>query len=709
MIIDDIGEILAGKKNEPDISHYMEMLGLFGISTITNNIRMTVTVPTDNSKVSANMYGFGVAGSGIGKSRSFGYQEELLLKKADNYIKEESEKRLELVDPFDLENISKLTSEGVTIAPIFKSATDAGIGALRSIMDVIGLYGVNIAVDEIGSTILKEYDMLSDTLLNAFDKGTVKPNLRRTTGVKAVKNNIPHSTMLFGSPSLLFEGTEAVEKALMSLLEAGWNRRTLYAVVESKTNHYVLNNDGRTKTLIESVSNRLLEVAKKYMEQSICFSDEAAEVYKAYEIQCRMESESFGHYESLKTVYTQNKHWLSLKVSAILAASELSPQIELVHFKRAVEIVDTSFEHMVKVTSRPQKYELLVDYLLEQDTDESEYTLTQKLPFYKDVKNKKQFIELMKGYAFDSNITLMIQDKHNVTFYSAKGREKTDLTKPLSFSYSLDITKDYFTNDDIVWNDFHKIVCSDKRVCYSAHSFTDGYRNRDNGIEGFTLVMLDFDEGVTLDTAKLIFEDYTYLIATTKSHQKDKKGKVEDRFRVILPMKDKLELSAEEYSRFYRALLDDLPIQADKATSDISRFFYSASGQHWYNEGELFDATKYIPNTQEADTYQKEGVKLAKKNINGIGQYILRNESSGRNHQLIKYSLLLMDKGYTHTECKQEVLRLNKQFGSPLAESEIKRTIFKSIERKEEIVVDDYEDDYESEEDDSAFTTVDKD
>ena len=118
MIIDDITEVLAGKDNEPDITHYMNMLGLFGISTITNNIRMTVTVPTDNSKVSANMYGFGVAGSGIGKSRSFGYQEDLLLKKADNYIKEESEKRLELIDPFDLENISKLNDLGISIKTI---------------------------------------------------------------------------------------------------------------------------------------------------------------------------------------------------------------------------------------------------------------------------------------------------------------------------------------------------------------------------------------------------------------------------------------------------------------------------------------------------------------------------------------------------------------------------------------------------------------
>ena len=71
----------------------------------------------------------------------------------------------------------------------------------------------------------------------------------------------------------------------------------------------------------------------------------------------------------------------------------------------------------------------------------------------------------------------------------------------------------------------------------------------------------------------------------------------------------------------------------------------------------------------------------------------------------MKYSLLLMDKGYSREECKQQVIRLNKQFQKPLSEYEIESTIFKTIDRREEnVVVEDYEDDYEED----VFAKIDK-
>ncbi len=239
-------------------------------------------------------------------------------------------------------------------------------------------------------------------------------------------------------------------------------------------------------------------------------------------------------------------------------------------------------------------------------------------------------------------------------------------------------------------------------MCYSAHCFKDGYRKKDNTLVGFDLIILDVDSGTPLEIAKMILEDYTYLISTTKSHQKDKNGEIEDRYRIILPMKNRLELDPEQYSKFMKALMDDIPIETDNACSDSSRFYYSAECEHWYNEGELFDGDKYIPNTQEEEEYKKKGSQLAKKNVNGISQYIIRNEHGGRNNSLTKLALLLMDSGYTHEECKAEVLRVNKQFQSPLAESEIQRTIFKTVMRKEEIEVEE-----ENYEEDDEFSRVD--
>lgn len=702
-------EVLGGKDCPDDLRHYLTCVSLFGVATVCSSVRATVIVPTDNKKVPANVYVTAIAGSGLSKSRSLGYVETLFLEDAFAKLKEKATMRMEIMEPFALEEIDKLTKEGVKLSPIFKSATDSAVGAVRAIMDKFGLYSVNIALDELGSVLLKEYDLLSDTLLNAYDHGKLKPNLRRTTGVSVTENSIPHNLLMFGSPSLIFESKAETEKAFFDLLGAGMTRRNLFSNVETKTNHYTLKMDSETSSKISDISGRLLAIVDKYEGIAIPFTDEAAKIYEQYEIDCKVKSEEFGKFDVFEQVYTQNKHWLSLKVSGLLAMLDLSNEVKTKHFQEAMYIVDDSFDNMKKVTKREEKYEIVVDWLLDNGTEENEYTLTQKLPFYKDVKNKRQFLELMKGYAFQKNITLMIQDKQNITFYSAKGRKKVNLEEPLLFSYSQDMAKDYYANDEITWKDFYKVITSDKGICYSAHAFKDGHRIKDKVIEGFELAILDIDDGCTLDMAKLLFKEYTYLIATTRSHQVEKNGTKCDRFRIILPMKDRLELDSNQYSKFYKSMIEDLPIEVDEKVSDASRMFFSASGEYFYNDGDMFDATKYIPNTQECEIYEKEGAKLAKKNINGIGQYILRNQSQGRNNSLIQYGLLLMDKGYTHDECKDEILRLNKQFHNPLAESEITRTVFKTIERKEEkVVVDDYEHDDDEPFEEDEFSHIDK-
>ena len=75
---------------------------------------------------------------------------------------------------------------------------------------------------------------------------------------------------------------------------------------------------------------------------------------------------------------------------------------------------------------------------------------------------------------------------------------------------------------------------------------------------------------------------------------------------------------------------------------------------------------------KKEDLYKKEGVKLSKKNINGISQWCIRNQSGGRNNTLIKLAFLLVDKGFTHEEAKEEIKRVNQQFDSPLSQSGVR-------------------------------------
>ena len=45
-----------------------------------------------------------------------------------------------------------------------------------------------------------------------------------------------------------------------------------------------------------------------------------------------------------------------------------------------------------------------------------------------------------------------------------------------------------------------------------------GYRDEAHCLPGINLVVIDVDEGIDLDTAKLLLQDYKYLMHTTKRH-----------------------------------------------------------------------------------------------------------------------------------------------------------------------------------------------
>lgn len=107
---------------------------------------------------------------------------------------------------------------------------------------------------------------------------------------------------------------------------------------------------------------------------------------------------------------------------------------------------------------------------------------------------------------------------------------------------------------------------------YSASTFRDCYRNASNAEQGQTIFVLDIDNGMTLDEAKKKFGAYKAIIATTRSHQRDKHGIVCDRFRVILQCATPIMLDEDEYGN----MMDEAIAYfgADEKCRDISRMYY---------------------------------------------------------------------------------------------------------------------------------------
>lgn len=109
------------------------------------------------------------------------------------------------------------------------------------------------------------------------------------------------------------------------------------------------------------------------------------------------------------------------------------------------------------------------------------------------------------------------------------------------------------------------------RFIWSPIKWRDGIRKESHFL-GSLVCALDFDSpNTSLEWARETFKEYDVIIGTTKSHQKEKKGIVCERFRVVLWFTEPItDLALYKHNMV-------LLIQkygADKACNDGARFFF---------------------------------------------------------------------------------------------------------------------------------------
>lgn len=152
-----------------------------------------------------------------------------------------------------------------------------------------------------------------------------------------------------------------------------------------------------------------------------------------------------------------------------------------------------------------------------------------------------------------------------------------------------------FKLQDITDEFWIKIIEITKNYSYSAIEFLNGVRKSENFMRG-NIVVLDIDDGITIEEAIIKFDAFYGVIATTKSHRKSEKdGKPiesRDRFRVILFLKEPI-IEKEVFKRVMTNLITE--IGADQACKDLGRFYFPNPEQkvYWLKGGEYFDIEPY--------------------------------------------------------------------------------------------------------------------
>jgi replicative DNA helicase len=141
-----------------------------------------------------------------------------------------------------------------------------------------------------------------------------------------------------------------------------------------------------------------------------------------------------------------------------------------------------------------------------------------------------------------------------------------------------------FNKQEIKWDDLLDVVTMGK--AYAPAGFIDGHRKNENYLGDTNVVFLDIDDGMTFIEAQTVFKDLQCFIFTTRSHQKDKKGKICDRFRVAIKLDKPINLPVIDYKIAMQSIFDFFG-NVDRATKDPARFYFSSPSDCdvWYSQG----------------------------------------------------------------------------------------------------------------------------
>ena len=664
--------------------------------------------------IPVNMYGVNLAGSGSGKGFSTNilenqviglfrqhFMQEVFPKQAELNLQIEAAKRAKYMNIGLNESEERLNKEYRSYGAYrfsFDSATTPAIKQLRNKLLLARVGAINISIDEIGSNLESNTDTLN-TFLELYDKGVIKDKLIKNTDTATRHQEIigetPANIMMFGTPSKLLDGGK-VEDNFFSFLETGYARRCFFAYSKKASStkdltpeelYQRLTNHNHEQELI-TISRNLFHLADThYCNTELEVPDATGIELMRYRIDCEQRASKLPEHMDIQRAELTHRYFKVLKLAGVYAFLDMKPEIEIQHIHQAIKLAEDSGDALNQMFQREKPYERLAKFIAGNMGGElTQVDLSNQLPFYRGsqaVRNDMMTSAIAWGYK--NNILIKKTYRDGIEFFTGESLEETDLDK-LIVSYSKDLADNY-VSDTISFKNMVNLVTY-KDLHWTNHHTIDGHRSEKTMVEGFNCIVLDIDGTTTLQVAQGLLKDYTYIIHTTKRHQQlveMEKGVFEkrDRFRIILPINYKLDLSKDEYKEFMEGVQQWCPFELDTATFQRSRkWLCNDIAQTFINEGELFDALPFIPRTSRNEVYKKEQLSL--QSMNNLERWFAQRMVSGdRNNTLAKYGFMLQDSGFKPAEIEHMLLAFNDKLENKLDEQEILSTVMTSIRNRQ--------------------------
>ena len=693
---EELVDILCSRTGSDDRNFFRVMVA-YKFSELASNMRAKVNY-AGTTGIPVNMYALDLAPSGYSKNASMNILDKDIFGGAkdkftlDTFDKVKETRLALLADEIsmatgvDIGECHKDVMKSYKALPIFLyqfgASTIEGVKSLRTKLSMAGIGATNNILDEIGHNIIDNKETFK-LYFDTYDLGLSKNKLIKGDSNADLRGAVPCNLFAFGTQSRLLDGG-TIEKTFFEFLEDGFGRRFTFGYVDKANKKkltgaekYAMINNPLIEMQIATLHKHFECLAdESYYDRDFTVSQAVSEKLMDYQADCEERADELKEHEMILKAVIEHSYWRALKLAGAYAFIDDAAEITEEYIDNAVELCEESIASFRTMLKREKPYEKLARYIGDVEKKVTQVDLIEDLTFYRGSESqKRELMNLAIAYGYNNNIIIKKTIKDGIEFLEGDRLKEVDINN-IDCSWSKDIAVGYkpVTRPFDV---MHNLIC-ENGFHYCSHSFESGHRKADNAVKGFNLLILDVDSGLPIEVCKTLLKDYKYLIATTKRHTESN-----NRYRIILPMSHRLELTAEEHKRFMKNVFDFMPFDCDEQTADIARKWQSFKGDHWYNEGKLIDVLPFIPDT----TKQMRQKELSNKytGVENLQRWFLMNfdETDGRNNMVLKYALALFDDGMSSENIRHSVQDLNSKLNQPLGENEIENTVMKTVIRKE--------------------------
>ena len=659
-------------------------------------IRIIRKTNNNDKVIIPNYFGISFGGSGVGKNHSDNLARAIFKESFDNFQRHAESFYDSRKDPADKRPDPRYVNLSSYFIPV-TSTWQALQKAAQTVKDM-DVGSVNVVSDELGDNIMSMSEIFTK-LKSTWDTGTSEGPVNVTNGGESYfcVHDVCFNALLFGAPGP-FELDPKKKDRLLETYVSGMARRSFIY-----HNNTYKKSENRNPNF-EKLEREFYDKLESYIKELRYFLNNTKEIRYPAKIR-----EKLLEYDQIKEL--ERERSISLiaedlgstkkieKLLGIIATLDLQDEINEEHLKFAIEFteaLDSTAEETVEI--KPA-YKRIYDEIEKR----SFAARTDIVKAVKDItiKDLDSQLILVQEHANLIGNSLIKKEYNGIIKYKIEKLSNTNLDNIiLSINGNMDRTEPEGFVRKI--GSFDKLINAvNAEFRYSAGTFRNEYISDENYLQEQNLFIIDIDNDLRLEDAKALFSSMTYLIATTKSHQKPKKTKVNgetidlvcDRFRIILPTLSTFHLTAKVYSEMYMNVINSLGIaEADSKCRNASRWYYgNPEGEHWYNKGDLLDIRTYIPDSSEHqdastslnnyDNQRYKSTAPASIRVDAAIRWFLSNTATGnRNDNLFKLGMLLKEK-IEEPDWAMWLLNANTCLSHPLPDSDMK-SIINSVGRR---------------------------